>query len=48
MSVTCSDYRLERRLLALKKMLTDEALPIEKRADIEKEVAELEKLLGMD
>ena len=47
-SVRCSDYRAEKRLLALKRQLSNEDLPAEERARLEAEVAELEHLLKMD
>jgi hypothetical protein len=46
--VTCADYRLERRLLALKTQLQDKDLSPEQRHEIEIEITELEKSLGMD
>ncbi|MGD8564484.1 MAG: hypothetical protein PVG03_18225 [Desulfarculaceae bacterium] len=46
--VTCADYRLGRRLLALKTQIQDKDLSPEKRREIEIEIAELEKSLGMD
>ena len=46
--VTCSDYRLERRLLALRRALEDKDLPDEERQKILEEIGELEKALGMD
>ncbi len=48
MPVTCADYRLGRRLLALKTRLAREDLPPEERREVEREVAELERRLGMD
>ena len=48
MTVTCADYRLERRLLALKKKLHQEDLSQAEREDIQQEVSELERTLGMD
>ena len=47
-TVTCSDYRSGRRLLALKTELNRKDLDPDKRREIEKEVADLEHLLGMD
>jgi hypothetical protein len=48
MNVTCADYRLERRLLALKQMLNQKDLEPKERDSIAKEIAELEQVLGMD
>jgi hypothetical protein len=48
MPVSCSDYRLGRRLLALKKKLAEEKLDPKLRQEIEQEAAELERELGMD
>lgn len=47
-TVTCSDYRSGRRLLALKNELNRKDLTPDKRREIEKEVADLERMLGMD
>ena len=47
-NVTCQDYRGERRLLALQQQLSQADLPQADRERLEKEVAELEKELGMD
>ena len=48
MPVTCADYRLGRRLLALRTRLAQEDVPPEERRELEQEVAELERRLGMD
>ncbi len=47
-SVKCSDYRAEQRLLALERQLSQNNLSSEERARLEAEIAELERLLGMD
>lgn len=47
-SVKCSDYRAEKRLLALKRQLCQEGLTPEERTRLEAEIDELERLLGMD
>ena len=44
---TCGDYRQEMVLLALKKRLAEGGLAPEEKRIIEKEVAELEKEMGM-
>ncbi|MCB2226650.1 MAG: hypothetical protein KQH53_08220 [Desulfarculaceae bacterium] len=46
--VPCADYRAEKRLLSLKRQLSTEELSDEQRRELEAEVAELERLLGMD
>ncbi len=48
MPVTCADYRLGRRLLALKTRLAQDDVTPEERRELEREVAELERQLGMD
>ena len=48
MPVTCADYRLGRRLLALKTRLAQDNLDQQERRELEQEVAELEHQLGMD
>lgn len=48
MQVTCADYRLERRLLALRERLAKEDLSTRERDSILAEIAELEARLGMD
>ena len=49
LNVTCGEYRSERRLLALKGILEQEKnMDPRRRAEIEAEVAELERELGMD
>jgi hypothetical protein len=48
MNVTCADYRLERRLLGLKKKLEQEPLDAKERNEINKEIEVLERALGMD
>jgi hypothetical protein len=48
-TVTCREYRSERRMLALKLQLEeDKDLDPRRRAEIEAEVASLERELGMD
>ncbi|MCF8031436.1 MAG: hypothetical protein K9K66_17875 [Desulfarculaceae bacterium] len=46
--VPCADYRAEKRLLSLKRQLSADDLSPEERQRLEAEVAELERLLGMD
>ena len=46
-SYTCGDYRQEMVLLALKKRLAEGGLSPEEKRVMEKEVAELEKEMGM-
>ncbi len=48
MTVTCADYRLERRLLGLKQKLDQEELSPQERESLAKEIEELERALGMD
>ncbi|KIX12251.1 hypothetical protein [Dethiosulfatarculus sandiegensis] len=48
MNYTCKDYRLENRLLALKKQIEAPDLDPELQKEIEEEIKELEKALGMD
>ena len=48
MTYTCVDYRLEQRLLALKRQLQEGDLAPAKRREIEQEAAELEQRLKMD
>jgi len=45
---TCGDYRQEMVLLSLKKRLAEGGLAPEEKAVIEKEIATLEKEMGMD
>ncbi len=48
-TVTCGEFRSGRRLLALKLQLADDKdLDPRRRAEIEAEVASLERELGMD
>jgi len=44
---TCGDYRQEMVLLALKKRLAEGSFSPEEKPVIEKEIAELEKEMGM-
>lgn len=46
--VTCADYRAERRLESLRRELTQPDLNDQRRAELEAEVAQLERALGMD
>lgn len=48
MNYTCKDYRLENRLLALKKQIESPELSPEMQREIKAEIKELEKALGMD
>ena len=48
MKYTCDDYRMERWLLALKKRLNQNDIPDSERSQIEQEVRELERQMGMD
>ncbi|WP_300668712.1 hypothetical protein [Desulfoluna sp.] len=45
---TCGDYREEMVLLGLRKHLAQGSLTSEEKTVIEKEIAELEKAMGMD
>lgn len=47
-NVTCADYRAERRLESLRRELSQPDLDQERRAELEAEVAQLERALGMD
>ncbi len=49
-TITCGEYRSGRQLLNLERRLEQEAdtLSDEERREIEQEIAELEKFLGMD
>lgn len=47
-NVTCADYRAERRLESLRRELAQPDLDQERRAQLEAEVARLERVLGMD
>lgn len=49
-TITCGEYRGGRRLLALKRKLDQEGDKISprQRQEIEQEIAELERELGMD
>ncbi len=44
---SCTDYRLQQRLLALRRRLAEPTLAEPERRAIESEVAELERLLGL-
>lgn len=46
--VTCADYRAERRLESLRRELARPDLNDQRRAELEAEVAQLERALGMD
>lgn len=46
--VTCADYRAERRLESLRRELAQPDLNDQRRAELEAEVAQLERALGMD
>ena len=48
MTYTCVDYRLEQRLLALKRQLQEKDLDPDMRRQMEQEAAELEQRLKMD
>ena len=45
---TCSDYRQEMILNALRKRLANEQMSAEEQARIEHQIKELEKDMGMD
>jgi hypothetical protein len=45
---TCNDYRSEMILLGLNQRLEDEALSEEERIEIEKQIKELEAIMGLD
>jgi hypothetical protein len=47
-NVTCADYRGEQRLLSLRCQLQEPGLDPARRAQIEAEIAELERMLKMD
>lgn len=44
----CSDYREEMRLMGLKRRLEQADLPADERENLEKEIAVLEKTMGLD
>ena len=46
--VKCADYRAERRLEALRRRLARKDLSPRERAELEQEVARLERELGLD
>ena len=48
MKYTCVDYRSEMKLLGLKKRLEEENLSEEERAQIVREIKELEKKMDMN
>ena len=48
MTYTCVDYRFEMRLLGLKKRLQQENLNEEERAQIVRDIEELEKVMEMN
>jgi hypothetical protein len=48
MEYTCKDYRSEMKLLGLKRRLEEENLGEEEKAQIVKEIKELEKVMKMD
>jgi hypothetical protein len=45
---TCNDYREEMRLIGLKKRLNEATLSPPEKQIIEAEIADLEKILGLD
>ena len=47
-NVTCADYRAERRLESLRRELAQPDLDDKRRAELEAEAAQLERILGMD
>jgi hypothetical protein len=48
MTYTCVDYQSEMRLLGLKKRLQEESLTEKERAQIVREIEELEKAMEMN
>jgi len=48
MKYTCADYRSEMKLLGLKRRLEEENLSEEERAQIVREIKELEKEMQMN
>lgn len=48
MTYTCVDYRLEQRLLSLRRQLQESDLDPAKRSEMEQEAADLERRLKMD
>lgn len=48
MQYTCEDYRIEMKLLGLKKRLQEEDLSDEEKAQIVEEIEELEKEMKMN
>ena len=48
MTYTCIDYRFEMRLLGLKKRLQEENLNEEERAQVVREIEELEKAMELN
>jgi len=48
MTYTCADYRLEQRLVSLRKQLQENDLAPELRREIEEEIKDLERRLKMD
>ena len=48
MSYTCSDYRLEMQLLALRRLLHHENLDQAQKEKLEEQIRELEGQMGMD
>jgi hypothetical protein len=47
MNYTCTDYRLEMQLLALKRRLHGEQLDPDQTEELEAQIRELERQLGM-
>jgi hypothetical protein len=47
-NVTCADYRAERRLESLRRELAQPDLDDQRRDELEAEIAQLERTLGMD
>lgn len=45
---TCTDYREEMRLLALKRRLAQEELPEQERQRVSEEIARLEQAMAMN
>ena len=45
---TCSMYREEMQLIALKRRLSDESLGVEERSELEAQVKALEAPMGLD
>jgi len=48
MEYTCSDYRTEMILLALKRRLEQDGLSEEEKEDILKKIAKFEVIMGLD